>query len=389
LTTSEQGAARDILARLVAFDTTSSLSNTALIDWIADYLGDHGVAAQLTWNDERTKANLFATIGPDERGGVILSGHTDVVPVAGQDWTSDPFVAAERDGRLYGRGTADMKGFIAVTLAMVPDFCARPLSTPLHLAFSYDEEIGCFGAPRLIRTLPEGVRRPRLVIVGEPSSMQVVTAHKGCTVFATSITGLEAHSSAPDRAANAIVAASQLVLELDRLAADCRRGARPESGFEPPYTTFNVGTITGGTAQNIVPRHCRFTWEYRHVPWDDPTALEARFSDAVEHEVLPRLRRTHPAASIATERLAAVPPLLPDERSEAAQLARALTGANDDRAIAFATEAGLFQQAGIPAVICGPGSIEQAHQPDEFIALDQLDAGLAFLRKLADWASAH
>jgi acetylornithine deacetylase len=386
-----QGAALsaiDILARLVAFDTTSAKSNLALIGWVADYLDRRGIAVTLTHDDAGEKANLFATIGPVERGGVMLSGHTDVVPVAGQDWESEPFALTRRGDRLFGRGSADMKGFIAASLAALPEFLAHPLATPIHFAFSYDEEVGCFGAPRLIEKLPEGAARPKLVIIGEPTLMRVVTAQKGCTVFATTVTGLETHSSATHRGVNAIVAAGEIIAALERLAEEHRAAPRPESGFEPPYTTFSVGTIGGGTAQNIVPRSCRFTWEYRLVPWDDGAAIERRIAEFIEGDLLPRLRRVHPGAAVTTERLADVPALAPAHHSPAEELARRLTGDNSTGAIAFATEAGLFQRAAIPAVVCGPGSIAQAHQPNEYIDIAQIDAAMDFMRRLARWAAA-
>jgi acetylornithine deacetylase len=388
---SEPGPARldapEILRWLVAFDTVSARSNLDLIGWVADYLDGWGVASRLTYDDARAKANLFATIGPADQGGVILSGHTDVVPVEGQAWDSDPFAVIERDDRLYGRGTADMKGFIAAALAAVPDFLDAGLKTPIHLAFSYDEEIGCFGAPRLIDDLPSGEARPKLVIIGEPTLMRVVSQHKGCTVFATTITGAEQHSSATHRGVNAIAAAAEIIGEIDAVAAEKRAGGRPESGFEPPYTTLSVGTISGGTAQNIIPRHCRLTWEYRAVPWDDGAAIEAQIAGFVARDLRPRLKSGHPDADVATERLADVPALVAMPGSPAEELARRLTGDNTTNAIAFASEAGIFQRADIPAVVCGPGSILQAHQPNEYIERAQLAAGTGFMHRLAAWAA--
>jgi len=384
---SEHMTVTDILRRLVGFDTVSTNSNLDLIQWVADYLDGHGVVAQITYDEGRNKANLFATIGPAEAGGgVILSGHTDVVPVAGQPWTSDPFALIERNGRLYGRGTADMKSFIAIALAIVPEITSRALQRPLHLALSLDEEVGCFGAPRLIEALPQGSFRPSLVIVGEPTAMAVANAHKGCHVFATSVTGLEAHSSAPQRGVNAIVAASEIIQFIAGRAVEARDDARPESGFEPPYTSFNIGTIDGGTAMNIIPRNCEFTWEFRPLPGEDPATIRAPIERFIAADLLPRLRQVHPAANVTTRALASVPSLIAEAGSPAEELARQLTGANDSTVVAYGTEAGLFQGAGIPAVICGPGSMEQGHQPDEFITLDQIAAGTAFQRRLADWA---
>jgi len=379
-------AALDILDRLVAFDTTSARSNLALIHWVRDYLGAHGIASTLTPDAAGEKANLFATIGSGERGGVVLSGHTDVVPVAGQSWTSDPFRLTRRDERLYGRGAADMKGFIALALALVPEALAQPLAVPLHLAFSFDEEVGCRGVPALIAALPQGAARPRLAIIGEPTSMRVANAHKGCYFHRTRVTGLEAHSSAPERGVNAIVGAAEIIAEIDRLAAERRAQARPESGFEPPYTTFNVGSITGGTAFNIIARECVVGWEFRSLPEDDPDHLKGRIDRFIDDDLLPRMRRVHSGAAVETETLIDVPALVADRDCPAEALARRLVGANASVTVAFATEAGFFQGAGIPAVICGPGSIDQAHQPDEYIALEQVMAGDAFLHRLLDWA---
>ena len=377
----------EILRRLVAFDTVSANSNLALIDWVVEYLQGHGIAADLTFSNARDKANLFATIGPaDAGGGVILSGHTDVVPVIGQPWDSDPFALVERDGRLYGRGTADMKSFIAIALALVPEFKARPLKRPLHLALSFDEEVGCFGAPHLIESLPRGAARPSLVVVGEPTNMAVANAHKGCHVFTTAVTGLAAHSSAPQRGVNAILAASEIIQFIAGLAGEARAASRPESGFEPPYTSFNIGTIAGGSAMNIIPRDCEFTWEFRPLPGEDTAAIRDRIDRFIAADLLPRLRRVHPGADVTTRALASIPGLVAQPGSPAEELARQLTGANQSTVVAYGTEAGLFQGAGIPAVICGPGSMEQGHQPNEFITIEQVEAGTAFQRRLADWA---
>jgi acetylornithine deacetylase len=384
-------AALTLLERLVAFDTISAKSNLDLIDWVAGYLDGYGIESMLSRNAEGTKANLYATIGPAERGGIILSGHTDVVPVAGQDWKSDPFRLETRPAdhgsdRLYGRGTADMKGFIALCLAMVPQALADPLEIPLHLALSYDEEVGCLGVPALIRGLPEGAARPRLAIIGEPTDMQVANAHKGIHFLRTRVTGHEAHSSTPERGVNAIAAAAEIIAEIGRLAIESRAAARPESRFDPPYTSFNIGSIAGGTAVNIIARDCTFEWEFRPIPGEDGAALQRRIEKFITADLLPRMHARYPDAAVETETMARVPPLVPDPTSAAEALARQLTGANATTTIAFATEAGLFQAAGIPAIICGPGSIDVAHKPDEFITRDQLAAGEAFLDRLLAWA---
>jgi acetylornithine deacetylase len=317
---------------------------------------------------------------------VILSGHTDVVPVAGQEWHSDPFQLTERDSRLHGRGSADMKGFIALCLALVPEAVRRPLKVPLHFAFTHDEETGCFGAPALIRDLPSGAARPLLAIIGEPTSMQVANRQKGCSFFHTHVTGQEGHSSAPERGVNAISAATEIIAEIGRLAAEARGRARPDSGFDPPHTTLSVGTIAGGTAVNIIARECGFEWDLRNIPDDDAVALKARLDRFIATDLLPRMRAVCPDAAIATDTVVAVPPLTPEPDSPAEALARRLTGANTTTTVSFATEAGLYQQAGIPAVVCGPGSIDVAHKPDEYITRKELAAGQAFLDRLLDWA---
>src|SRR6266851_7534526 len=378
-----------MLERLVAFDTVSAHSNLELIDWVAGYLGRFGIATTRS-SVFAGKANLFATIGPSERGGVILSGHTDVVPVLGQEWHSDPFRLTERageaGGRLYGRGSADMKGFIALVLALVPEMVRRPLKVPLHLAFTHDEETGCFGAPALIGALPTGVARPLLAIIGEPTSMQIANAQKGCSFFRTRIVGHEGHSSAPDRGVNAISAAAEIIAEIGRLHAEARGRARPDSGFDPPHTTLSVGTIAGGTAVNIIARDCAFDWDLRTLPDDDAAALQARLDRFIAADLLPRMRAVYPHAAVETETIVAVPPLLPMPGSPAEALARLLTGANTTTTVSFASEAGLYQEAGIPAIVCGPGSIDVAHKPDEFITRAELAAGQAFLDRLLQWA---
>ena len=375
--------ARDLLGRLVAFDTTSRLSNLALIDFVRGYLGDHGVASDLVFDETGAKANLYATIGPEAAGGIVLSGHTDVVPVDGQDWTSDPFEMVERDGRLYGRGTADMKGFIACVLAKVPDWTARPLSEPVHLAFSYDEEVGCLGVHGLIDHIVRHHPRPRLAIVGEPTSMAVVDSHKGIHSYFTEVTGLEAHSSATHVGVNAIMAAAELIGFLGRLAAELEAEGDPTGRFTPGCTTISVGMIEGGTAINIIPRQCRFGWEFRPLPGMDPARVIGRFEEFARDIVLPRMRARHPEASIVTRRRSHSPPLDAGHECAAATLALALTETNETLAVSYATEASLFQKSGgIPTVVCGPGDILQAHSPDEFVAVSQLAACTAFLDRL-------
>ncbi len=377
---------REMIERLVGFDTTSAKSNLELIGFVESYLQGHGVTSRRSANAEGTKANLFATIGPDIAGGVVLSGHSDVVPVAGQDWHSDPFTVIEKDGRLYGRGTSDMKSFTATALALVPEYLAKPLKRPLHIAISYDEEVGCVGVGGLIADVKESLPLPRMVIIGEPTEMQIINGHKGMSVFTTAVRGKPAHSSQSERGASAIMAAGQLVAFLSDLAAEKRAAAPDDCPFEPPYTTFNVGLIEGGTALNIIPQDCRFTWEFRILPGDEAQDIRARFDAYVESTVLPRLQEFVPEAGIVTETLAYAPALRPEEKGAAETLVRHLSGLNDSGAVSFATEGGLFQDAGFSTVMFGPGSIDQAHQPNEFIDLSQVAACEAFLKKLGDWA---
>ena len=291
-----------MIERLVSFDTTSRESNLALIHFVRDYLASHGIESTLIHDATGNKANLYATVGPQDVPGIALSGHTDVVPVDGQPWDTDPFSIVEKDGRLYGRGTSDMKSFSAIALALVPEFVARPLKTPIHFALSFDEEVGCLGAPLMIDQLGAelGVK-PHIVIVGEPTNMAVVNAHKGVYSFETRLRGLEVHSSATHLGVNAVQHAATLVHFLTELADEMAGRAEPESGFDPPYTTVHVGTIRGGTAQNIVPLDCAFTWEYRLLPGADPDEIRTRFEQFAEETVLPRMHAVDPGTAITTE----------------------------------------------------------------------------------------
>ncbi len=380
----------EMLARLVAFDTTSHLSNLELIEFVAGYLAGHGVESTLVHSDDRTKANLIATVGPAKPGGVVLSGHTDVVPVKGQAWDTDPFTVARRDGRLYGRGTADMKGFIACALAGVPGFLARQLTVPIHLAFSYDEEVGCLGARPLLERLVAEKPPPLLAIIGEPSGMKVANAHRGVTKFATTVTGRPGHSSDPAKGVNAIEYAALAIAFLGRLAADMRALPAPAGtgDFDPAYSTINVGTIDGGQAVNIIAGACRFTWDCRAMPGTDGTEAKRRLDAYAAEELLPRMRAAGAGADvgIVTGETGSVPPLVPEPGSPAEALLLALTGQNACTTTPFGSEAGLFQQSGILAVICGPGSVALAHQPNEFVSVAQLDECAELLGKVADWA---
>lgn len=370
-----------MIARLVSFDTVSRHSNLALIDFVQDYLDSFGIASQRVPSDDGRKANLYATIGPAVAGGVVLSGHTDVVPVDGQPWDSDPFVVTERAGRLYGRGTCDMKSFYAIALALLPEM--NRLQKPLHLALSYDEEIGCLGAPRLIRAIAEHLPRPQAVIIGEPTSMQVVTGHKGICALKTVVTGHEVHSSQPQRGVSAVMTAARLMTFLDDLARR-RAQQRTDPAFEPPYTTLHVGTVQGGTAVNITARHCEFVWDIRNIPGDDPQDIITAFEQHCREDIEPGLRAVAATTGIDTRLLAQAPGLGATPDNPAAQLAQALTGQNATVNVAYAAEGGQFQEAGLPTVLCGPGSIDQAHQPNEYIELAQVEAGTVFIRRLIE-----
>lgn len=382
----ERAATCDLLARLIAHDTTSFRSNRALIDEIAAYLRDLGIEPFIVEAASDNKAGLIASIGPDVEGGIVLSGHTDVVPVTGQAWSSDPFRLVERDGRLYGRGTADMKGFIAAVLALVPRFQALPLRRPVHLVWSWDEEVGCLGAPPLIAALLAQRPKPSLVIVGEPTGMQPADRHRGITTHLTTVTGVGGHSSTPGRGINAIGVAARLVVELERRAHDiARQHPEPDDASVPEYTTLNVGRIEGGSAVNMIAEHCRVTWECR-PGFDDVTAHRADLERFITSEVIRDAGRFAPRVRVTTETQASVPALLPIADSPATELLSRLTSCNSFAAAPFTSEAGLFQQAGVPAALCGPGRASEAHQPDEFVEQSQLDTCLELLRRLADWS---
>ena len=376
--------ATPILERLVGFDTTSHLSNLALIEWVETYLAEHGVASRRVVSADGVKSNLLATVGPAVENGVVLSGHTDVVPVAGQAWTSDPFVLVERGGRLFGRGSCDMKGFIALALAAVPDFLTAKLRRPAHLAFSYDEEIGCFGAPAMIEVIGRELPRPALVVVGEPTSMEVVSGHKGIGFWRVTVTGREAHSSRTDLGVSAVMGAARLMGELAATAERLTRAADPASIFLPKGPTLTIGTVAGGTAGNILARQCVFQFDLRGLPDDGSRAALGGFFD-LARQIDAEIKVQAPEGGVVVEQLADVPPLRADPASEAEAFVRRLAGDNGPARVAsFASEAGQFQGAGLPAVLCGPGSIDQAHQPDEYVDLTQMQRGAAFMARLVE-----
>jgi acetylornithine deacetylase len=379
-------AALDLLERLIGFDTTSRGSNLALIDFAQDLLEHAGARCRRSYDEGGAKANLFATLGPEDSGGYVLSGHTDVVPVDGQDWSSDPFRAEIRGSHLYGRGACDMKGFVAVALSLLPEMAAARLKRPIHFALSYDEEVGCAGVPALLADLAKAEIKPALAIVGEPTDMKVVGAHKAGAVIHTHCHGREGHSSAPDKGANAVMMAGEFVAFLDAFGEELKRDRDPF--FDPPYTTLQANMISGGTAVNILARDALVTWEYRALPDRDAEAVLARVRAHAAEAILPKYRAHAPDARIETVLQASYPGLVLDPESPAIALARDTLGANAVESVAYGTEAGLFQRAGIPAVVCGPGSIEQAHKADEFVALAQLELCEKFLRRVIQRACA-
>ncbi|GER05836.1 acetylornithine deacetylase [Iodidimonas muriae] len=375
----------EIIKHLISFPTISHNSNMDLIAYVRELLAEHGITAQLFENPEGTKANLLASFGPRDTPGLLISGHTDVVPVLGQAWSRDPFEATIHEGRLFGRGACDMKGFIGLALALIPRLAKADLKVPVHLALSYDEEVGCAGVRSLVDHLAHLPVKPRFALVGEPTSMKIVTAHKGICVQRITITGKAAHSSLPDEGANALFAAGDLLGFLSKMATDLRE-IRDER-FEPAFTSINIGQVSGGNAVNIIADHAVIDWEFRPIPEADPDALLAKIKDYAQSVVLPKLRATAPQSDIRFETIAQAPALDAAGSEDAEAVMRKLTGANESHAVSFTTEAGLFQKiSGIPAIVCGPGSIEQAHKPDEYVSLDQLGRAQRLLSALIDWA---
>ncbi len=382
--------ALEILSRLVSFPTVSSSGNLALIEWIGSYLSRYSVpyriqAAADQEDKENPKANLIASIGPQTAGGVILSAHTDVVPVSSQDWDSDPFTMVEREGRLYGRGTCDMKGFIASVLSQVPRMVeaseAGRLRYPLYLVFTYDEEVGCLGAPHAIRLLRSDFAPARCVIVGEPSSMRPISGHKSIDIYETKVTGFSGHSSDPRLGVSAVLAASRLVSHLGDMQDELRTTEKDER-FSPPWASVHVGVIEGGTAVNIIAPSCHFVWDVRALPEGDTQELPRSFKIWHDKVILPPMRALHDGCSIETKSRASVIYLRPEIDSAAERLVRKITGDNQHRYVAYVTEAGQFQQAGIASIVCGPGSIEQAHKANEFLEKEQLSLSCAFIEKI-------
>ena len=372
----------DILERLVRFETESGQSNLPLVDHVVSYLGGLGVAVRRFPNQDGTKAALLATIGPAVGGGIVLSGHTDCVPVVGQKWSADPFRLRVEGGRAIGRGAGDMKGFDAIVLAAVPDMLAARLKRPIHIVLSYDEETTCLGANDAIACFGRDVPMPAAAIVGEPTGLAVVDAHKSVATFVTTVHGHEAHSAKPQLGASAVMAAGDLLAELNRLADEMEARGDPSGRFDPAFTTVHVGQVEGGNARNILARHCRIAWEFRGLPDLDPNEIPDRFAKACERVVRERLNRWGPFGRIETDWEILVPGLAPAPGSTAERLGLRLTGQPATETVPFGTEAGHFQAAGIPTIVCGPGSIDQAHQPDEWISLEAIAAGETFIGRL-------
>jgi acetylornithine deacetylase len=374
-----------LMEKLVSFPTVSRDSNLPLVDWVEDYLSSHGITAHRHYNEDNDKAAIFAHVGPDVAGGLVLSGHTDVVPVDGQPWTDDPWAVVERDGKYFGRGTCDMKGFDALSIWALVEAHHRGVKRPLQLALSYDEEVGCTGAPPMIDRMLEVLPKASAVIVGEPSMMKAVTGHKGGQGFWTHVVGFEVHSSIMHTGVNAIMFGAKLIDWANQVNAEsmAKTPAPLAAMFDPPWTTAHVGVISGGTAHNITAKDCRFGMDFRAVPGESLTDWRDRYLLRVR-EVEAEMQAIHPAACIDITEKFEVPGLKPEEEGEAETLVRAITGDNGGHVVSYGTEAGQFQERGYSAVICGPGDIAQAHQPDEYITKAQFEAGHDFMRRLLE-----
>jgi acetylornithine deacetylase len=373
------------VTRLVSMDTVSRHPNLGLIETVRDDLRARGIESTLTYGHDGKWANLFATLPAHDgatNGGIVLSGHTDVVPVDGQSWDSDPFKPEVRDGLLYGRGTCDMKGFIGAALALVPEMQRTKLAKPIHFALSFDEEIGCAGAPLMIEELVKRGVKPDGCIVGEPTSMRPIVAHKGINAYQCCVRGHAAHSSLTPRGLNAIEYAARLICYIRDMADEFRARGPFDELYDVPFTTSQTSTIEGGNAINTVPAECRFVFEFRNLPSLDPDAIFARIERYARETLLPKMQHEHASAAIEFTKIAAAPGLDAAEQAAITQLVRTLTADQAQRKVAYGTEAGLFARAGIPSVVCGPGDIEQAHKANEFVSLAQLAACEGFLRKL-------
>lgn len=374
----------EILERLVSFETISGRPTHGITGYIKEYLAEHGVEATLSYDEDGERANVFATIGPEIDGGVVLNGHTDVVPVKGQNWSTDPFTLTRKDDRLHGRGSVDMKGFLACVLGSVPAFKAANLSRPIHIAFSYDEETGGYGMPVLLEHMVGKSFRPAVVIVGEPTEMRIITGHKGGYEMSTEITGFEVHSSNPLLGVSAISAATKLIAKTEEIMARFAASPYPDSPYTPPYTTANVGTIEGGAARNATAGWCNFLWEFRPMPGEDGRKVVEELEAYASEVLLPPMKAVNPVADIKITVEAPVPPLDDSNAAEARAFVSEVTGLNSEDVVSFGTDAGYFSDAGFSTVVFGPGSISRAHQPDEYIEMGELAQGLDFLQKVSE-----
>ncbi len=377
-------ASIEMIRRLVAMDTTSRNSNLELIEFIADYLTRLGIESRLVHDESGRKANLYATLGPRDKPGIALSGHTDVVPVDGQSWSCNPWAMSERGGRLLGRGTADMKSFIAVLLVAAPELIRRRPVTPVHLVLTYDEEVGCIGVRRLLGLLAELPVRPLACIIGEPTEMKVMTGHKGKMSVRCRVHGRECHSSLAPEGVNAVEYAAEVIAYLRAMARRIAAEGPFDAHFDVPHTTVHTGVVSGGTALNIVPKDCSFDFEFRYLPGVAPEALLAQVKSYAEKELAPEMKAIAAEAGFSWEPISAFPGMNTPVDSEIVEFVKSLTGSNSVGKVAFGTEGGLYQQAGIPTVICGPGSIAQAHKPDEFIEIEQIAQCERFMARLID-----
>ncbi|CAB3749729.1 acetylornithine deacetylase [Paraburkholderia humisilvae] len=382
-----EGSSKKLLDRLIGFATVSRDSNLEMIAFIQRYLEAHGVQCELFYNEARTKANLFATIGPVDRGGLVLSGHTDVVPVDGQAWTVEPFRLTEHDGRLYGRGSADMKGFIASVLAAVPEFLRWPLKRPVHLAFSYDEEVGCLGVRSMLAELEKRSHRPQLCLIGEPTGLKPVLGHKGKLAMRCHVKGAACHSAYAPYGVNAIQYAARLIGKLEQIGDELAQPEHHDERFDPPFSTVQTGVIKGGRALNIVPAECEFDFEVRALPDFNAQEVSDQLQTYAQAELLPKMRAVQRDTDIRLQPLSAYPGLATAPDSEAARLLAMLSNSSEFGTVAFGTEGGLFERVGIPTVVCGPGSMDQGHKPDEFITVAQLTECDAMMVRVAEYLS--
>jgi len=378
-----------ILSDLIKFQTVSGTSNLALIEYCEKRLSKVGASSFKTSDDVKKRFNLFSTVngkGKTNGGGIILSGHTDVVPASAKEWSSDPFVSTEKNNKVYGRGTCDMKGFIACSLALAPYFASQNLKKPIHFSFTYDEETACQGAPVMIKELKKRNLNCSVCIVGEPTNMKAVQAHKGCYEYSTYFTGLAGHGSAPDKGVNAVEYATRFVNKLLELREELKKREPKNSIFTPPYTTLGVGRIKGGLARNVIADQCVVDWELRPVVPEDGVYVNKTMDTYVKDVLLPEMKKVYPKSDIKKEIIGEIIGFNKEEKSDAINLVCNLTGDNSREVVSFGTEAGLFQEIGISTVVCGPGSVEQAHTIDEFVSYEQLKKCLALLIQIGDFA---